>query len=511
MSYTALYRKYRPRLFSGVVGQTAAVKTIRNQIISGRVTHAYLFCGTRGTGKTSVAKIFARAVNCERPDGGEPCGECAFCRSADAAQLAVFEIDAASNNGVDNIRDLIGAAAYPPAVGRRKVYIIDEAHMLSAGAFNALLKTLEEPPPHVMFILATTEPHKIPPTIQSRCQRFDFRRIPREDVTAALAAYLSAEGAEADADALAYVARVSDGAMRDALSIMDQCLSYYFGERITLEMVRDVCGAVDGESLFALTDALLAGDADAVQSVVDGAAESGKDAGRLCSEMVSRLRDLIVALTAGGGSAALDVSAPEAARLAEQAKKAGKDELIRMISAFADLQNTLRFDPNDRALFEVCCFKYIAGRDERPAAQAPAAAPTDPAFEARLARIERMIEKAAAGKQPARPAPPPDRGDVKRALEGWADFVRSVRTENAPLAGFLDGASAGESDGGILVVTCQRSYDEIELRKRLSELTALLAKRFGRSFTVRLNAPKPSAQKRADEMPFDEFARLFGE
>ena len=238
MSYTALYRKFRPSEFSDVKGQDHIVTTLRNQIGADRIGHAYLFCGTRGTGKTTIAKIFARAVNCEHPEDGNPCGTCASCRAiASGASMNVIEIDAASNNGVDNIREIREEVAYSPTEGKYKVYIIDEVHMLSIGAFNALLKTLEEPPSYVIFILATTEAHKIPITILSRCQRYDFRRISTETIAGRLRELMEEEQVEVEDRALTYVAKAGDGSMRDALSLLDQCIAFYLGQKLTYDHV----------------------------------------------------------------------------------------------------------------------------------------------------------------------------------------------------------------------------------------------------------------------------------
>lgn len=246
MSYTALYRKWRPATFDDVKGQDHIVQTLKNQIISQRVGHAYLFCGTRGTGKTSIAKIFAKAVNCENPVDGSPCGECRTCKNiAASASLNVVEIDAASNNGVENIREIREEVQYPPTEGKYRVYIIDEVHMLSTGAFNALLKTLEEPPSYVIFILATTEVHKIPVTVMSRCQRYDFKRISVDVITSHLKELTEAEQIKVEEKALVYVAKAADGALRDALSLLDQCAAFHYGEMLTYDHVLDVLGAVD--------------------------------------------------------------------------------------------------------------------------------------------------------------------------------------------------------------------------------------------------------------------------
>ena len=246
MSYTALYRKWRPKTLDEVKGQDAICRTLKNQVVSQRVGHAYLFCGTRGTGKTSVAKIMAKAVNCERPVNGNPCNECETCKAiASESSMNVVEIDAASNNGVDNIRDIKEQVQYPPTQGKYRVFIIDEVHMLSNGAFNALLKTLEEPPEYVIFILATTEVHKIPVTVLSRCQRYDFKRISVETITHRLEELSLAEGITIEKKALAYIAKMADGAMRDALSLLDECRAFYPEGEIRYDQVLDALGATD--------------------------------------------------------------------------------------------------------------------------------------------------------------------------------------------------------------------------------------------------------------------------
>ena len=253
MSYTALYRKFRPVEFEDVKGQEHIITTLKNQIEANRIGHAYLFCGTRGTGKTTVAKIFAKAVNCEHPVNGSPCGECAMCRSiAAGTSMNVIEIDAASNNGVDNIREIREEVAYRPTEGKYKVYIIDEVHMLSIGAFNALLKTLEEPPEYVIFILATTEVHKIPITILSRCQHYDFKRISIETITDRMRDLMQEEQVEVEEKALRYVAKAADGSMRDALSLLDQCIAFYLGQKLTYDNVLEVLGAVDTDVFLSL-------------------------------------------------------------------------------------------------------------------------------------------------------------------------------------------------------------------------------------------------------------------
>ena len=275
MSYTALYRKFRPAEFEDVKGQEHIVTTLQNQIKANRIGHAYLFCGTRGTGKTTVAKIFAKAVNCEHPVNGSPCGECAMCKSiAAGTSMNVIEIDAASNNGVDNIREIREEVTYRPTEGKYKVYIIDEVHMLSIGAFNALLKTLEEPPEYVIFILATTEVHKIPITILSRCQHYDFKRISIETITARMQELMDTEQIEVEDKALRYIAKAADGSMRDALSLLDQCIAFYLGQKLTYDHVLEVLGAVDTDVFSKLLRNVIGRDVAAVLDIVEKDLES---------------------------------------------------------------------------------------------------------------------------------------------------------------------------------------------------------------------------------------------
>ena len=300
MSYTALYRKFRPDEFEDVKGQDAIVRTLKNQINADRIGHAYLFCGTRGTGKTTVAKIFAKAVNCEHPVDGSPCGECAMCKSiAAGTSMNVIEIDAASNNGVDNIREIREEVTYRPTEGKYKVYIIDEVHMLSIGAFNALLKTLEEPPEYVIFILATTEAHKIPITILSRCQRYDFKRISIETIAARLRELIDKEGWDVEDKAVRYIAKMADGSMRDSLSLLDQCAAFYMNETLTYDHVLEVLGAVDTEVFSRLLRQLLAMDVHQVIETVDELVMQGRELTQLAADFTWYLRNLLLVKTSG--------------------------------------------------------------------------------------------------------------------------------------------------------------------------------------------------------------------
>lgn len=391
MEYTALYRKLRPKTFSGVIGQEHIVKTLLNQLNSGRVSHAYLFCGTRGTGKTSTAKIFAKAINCESPQGGEPCGQCEMCRAADLGRsFNIFEIDAASNNGVENIRELRDEVNYPPAVGRFKVYIIDEVHMLSLAAFNALLKTLEEPPAHVVFILATTDPQKVPVTILSRCQRFDFKRISSDMVFETLKSYMTEEGVNITDDALRVISGVCDGAMRDALSILDRCISYYYGEEITKDKVLEVIGSVDKTVFFELAEAVCRFDTVKSLETVEKCSLEGWDLNRFVSEFIVHLRNVLLAKQEGVVGAALDYSEENVKRLRKQASGIESARLIELISGFSELLNNMKYSDSVKIMLEVYIVKIT-----NPAADGESSL---------LSRIEQLEKIAAEGVLAAAPA-----------------------------------------------------------------------------------------------------------
>ncbi len=359
MSYIALYRKYRPRNFSDVIGQDHIVRTLGNQVKSNRVSHAYLFCGTRGTGKTSIAKIFAQVVNCENISGGdESCGECRACLEIQAGRsMNIIEIDAASNNGVDNIREIREEVRYAPTQGQYKVYIIDEVHMLSTGAFNALLKTLEEPPSHVIFILATTDPQKIPVTILSRCQRFDFRRITTQDITKRLAYCMELEGIEVEQEATAYIAYLADGGMRDALSILDQCISFYFEETITLDKVLQLLGAVDKSVFFELTHAVVNRDSQKAISICEEINIQGRDIHQFVLDGIIHFRNLLVAKNTSDPQSILDYSSDYIDQLIEQSKALSVTSLMRYIRIFSDLDVAMKGASKPRILLEVSLLK----------------------------------------------------------------------------------------------------------------------------------------------------------
>lgn len=393
MAYVALYRKFRPRTFDQVKGQDHIVRTLKNQIRNNRIGHAYLFTGTRGTGKTSVAKILARAVNCLSPSDGEPCGSCENCRaSLQGTFIDTVEIDAASNTGVEDIRRVIEEIQYTPARGKYKVYIIDEVHMLSVNAFNAFLKTLEEPPEYVVFILATTEPHKLPQTILSRCQRYDFKRIDSETIAENLNSLLSSEGVEAEEKAVRYIARAGDGSMRDALSLLDRCVAFSPGERITYESVLGILGTADIEDFSALYRAVSCGSVIGALKIIEKTVDSGKDLTPFISDFIMFLRNLLI-LHAGGNGAAeiLGVSEENLKVLKEDAENAAPETLMRYIRILSELLNQIRFSSSRQILTEVALIKLA--RPEMETGQ-----------EAILDRIRMLEQRMALSGRPETPA-----------------------------------------------------------------------------------------------------------
>lgn len=421
MSYTALYRKWRPRVFGDVKGQDHIVTTLQNQIRSERIGHAYLFCGTRGTGKTSVAKIFAKAVNCEHPEDGSPCGECPSCQQIQAGtSLNVVEIDAASNNGVENIREIRDQVQYPPTEGKYRVYIIDEVHMLSTGAFNALLKTLEEPPSYVIFILATTEVHKIPITVLSRCQRYDFRRITVDTIADRLKELTDAEGMAVEDRALRYVAKAGDGSMRDALSLLDQCAAFHYGETLTYENVLDVLGAVDNRVFRELFGALRNGQTKDCILRLEEMVIQGRELSQFVADFIWFLRNLLILKTADEAEELLDMSEDNLKQLREDAALADENVLMRYIRVFSEALNQIRFAAQKRVLVELAFIRLTKPEMEQS---------MDAVLE-RLERLERQMEEGI----PAAPWPGNMAGDgsqpaLPQAVQPQAPSLESREAE----------------------------------------------------------------------------------
>ena len=359
MSYVALYRKFRPQTFAEVKGQEHVVRALTNQLINNRIGHAYLFTGTRGTGKTSAAKIFAKAVNCLHPINGEPCNECENCLSVNAGNFVdVVEVDAASNNGVDDIRRIIEEVRYTPVKGKYKVFIIDEAHMITGPAFNAFLKTLEEPPSYAVFILATTEPYKLPITILSRCQRYDFKRISSDEITANLAQITTNEQVEADERALRYIARIGDGSMRDSISLLDKCIAFNLGEKLTYDNVLETLGTVDTEVFSRIFRYVYASDAAGALNQIDAAVADGRNLTQFTSDLIWYIRNILMVNAAHLESPEmLGLSAENMAQLMEDARDADNNVLIRYIRILSETLNQLRASTNKQVLLEVAIIK----------------------------------------------------------------------------------------------------------------------------------------------------------
>lgn len=357
MAYQALYRKWRPETFVQMVGQEHIKKTLENQIMSGHIAHAYLFCGSRGTGKTSTAKILARAINCEHPVNGDSCGKCTTCIALKGnTDLDILEIDAASNNGVDEIRDLREKIKYPPQYGRYKVYIIDEVHMLSLSAFNALLKTLEEPPEHAVFILATTEPQKLPATILSRCQRFDFGRFTASQLVGRLQEAANAAGVTYTDDAILSIARAAEGGMRDALSILDICISY--SNHVDDTVVRSVLGTADKSFMFAFSSALKEGRISDVMQLIHRLIRDGKEPQVFLRDLSRHLRALLLAQTTGNAlKELLEITDDDAQQYVIASTGFSTEKLIRMLDIFADSEGNMRYAASPRLALEIACVK----------------------------------------------------------------------------------------------------------------------------------------------------------
>ncbi len=504
--YKALYRKWRPMTFDDVISQQQTTDTLKKQIISGKTAHAYLFTGSRGTGKTTCARILAKAVNCRNMKDGNPCLECDICRDADSGALTdIVEIDAASNNGVDNIRDLRDAAVYTPDRGQYKIYIIDEVHMLSAGAFNALLKIMEEPPPYVKFILATTEIHKVPATILSRCQRFDFRRIKPEDIAARLKYIAEQEELTLTDGGAAMIAKLADGGMRDAVSLLDRCS--VGGEEIDEDVVSSAAGIAGRDYLFGILEAVNKGDTAKALSITASLYDMSKDISRLCEELISQLRNLMLLKVSPDTAESLIVCvAEEMQKLRELADSTELDTIMSHISILQECSNNMNRAMNRRVEFEMALIKLCGNIrntseaidnseiydkikqledkiNNAPVQQVQSDAPS---------QQQQQPEVLTASSPPteADPAPTVDIRTLKPSdlipCERWGEVLEEFKKVNPAVAGSLDGSVAATA-GNIIFITSQNRFfiTLFKVRENAVSLGSVISHVLGQRYIIK--------------------------
>lgn len=504
-AYQALYRKWRPMTFDDVVGQKQVSDTLRGSINSGRIAHAYLFCGTRGTGKTSTAKIFSRAVNCENPLDGEPCNQCATCKGIlNGSILDVYEMDAASNSGVDNIRDIINEVIYTPVGCKYKVYIIDEVHSLSRDAFNALLKTLEEPPAHALFILATTEPHKIPQTILSRCQRFDFRRIGIDEIARRITKITDTENIDITPDAVELVAELGDGSMRDAISLLDRCAS--FGEeKLTTDKISDILGIVGSKRLFDITDAVAQNDTKAALCRSGEVLRTGKEPQNLLENLIEHFRCLLVSKATSDSSELLEKTANAAEQYSRQAENLSVERILYSINTLGEYLSQAKWMSNPKVAVEMAMVKLCT----------PSYATDVDALLARIEKLETTIANMSAGyvapspektSSPIEDTPPwdveeaptpapaaaPKAPDTTAASMGtdweyWAEALNEIKKESKTLFAFLYIAKAMQDGNTIIIeVGSKVAYDRIATPGGIEYLSKLFTRINGSPLSAKI-------------------------
>ncbi len=496
MSYVALYRKFRPRTFGDVKGQDHIVRTLRNQIMSDRIGHAFLFTGTRGTGKTSVAKILASAVNCEHPVDGSPCGECPSCQAIKSGiSMNVVELDAASNNGVDSIRDIIEQTEYAPTEGKYKVFIIDEVHMLSTSAFNALLKTLEEPPSYVIFVLATTEVNKLPITVLSRCQEYDFHRISIETIRDRMKELIDAEGAKVTDDALLYIAKAADGSMRDGLSILDQCIAFYLDrEEVTLDNVLDVLGAADQTVFERLLTCLEERNVSGALDELNQAVMQGRDLRQFIADFIWFLRNMLIIKSGDHLENMLDLSQNTINEIRAMAENIPTAKLIRYIKVLSDLSNRIRYSGQRRVEVEVALIKLCRPQMEQN-------------VEALIDRINQLEETLYSGRPvsaieaagpealeaaiKAAPRPAVKRAEMPKAVpEDIQDVVKNFRSIVSDIGSGLDRMYLSDArlnlkgDTLQVVFTDQLGYAFYQEEERQNKLLDGISERTGKNVPV---------------------------
>ncbi len=531
MSSPSLYRRHRPRTFADVVGQQAVVRTLQNAVERDQLHHAYLFVGSRGTGKTSMAKILAACLNCDQGPTVTPCGTCDACRAIQSAtSLDVIEMDAASNNSVDDIRDLRDKVAFAPVSGKHKVYILDEAHMLSPQAWNAFLKTLEEPPPRTIFVLATTEAQKVLPTVVDRCHRFDFGRPSVEQVATVLRRVATQEGIDIDSGALALVARHATGSFRDALGTLEQLVTYAGDQPIVPADVLSVLGVADAEQLFAAVDAVLARDPAEALRAADQLAESGRDPGQVLRDLEAHARELLIVQVLGEVPPELWITPERDARLAEQAGRLGDADAVRLLDLVAEATEATADGAQPRIQLELVLVKAAAPR-------------LDPSASALLTRIEHLerggsapapagpppssrVDHGDAGPVPASPSPPtatsseppaapPPPADLQAIATAWPAVIDIIRERNVMIAALLDGARPVALEDDRLTVAfpaaaafLKRKAEQEDHRRIATEaLRTVTGRRLGLRYAVRDDAEAASAPTAT--LSGDELVRRF--
>ena len=532
--YKVLYRKWRPQVFADVVGQPQVTITLKNELMAGRIAHAYLFTGSRGTGKTTCAKILAKAVNCLDLHDGDPCGNCEICRGIESGSVMdIVEIDAASNNGVDNIRMLREEANFTPAAAKYRVYIIDEVHMLSTGAFNALLKTLEEPPEHVIFILATTEVHKLPATILSRCQRFDFRRIPPQEIAGRLTYVAEQEDAVLEEQAGLLLARLADGALRDALSLLDQCLGR--SKQVTLEVVQETVGLVGRDHLFALSEAVRGHDSSSALETIDRLYNASKDMARLCEELSAHYRGLMLIKTMKDARGILAVPDDEFAQMTKQALSTPLPEILHSLDTLQGALDKMYRGGDRRVEMEMALIKLCSPELDdsnaalirriealergihRPGVSAPKQAipvaeePTEPVLKetSEESSLQEVVSEQVAQASIA----PPEISQTKKPLEEgakrlaeWPEILRILKEYSVAISAAFTGSSAYVNGDYVLIDAKEMAFELLRKSAQRDKMREAIRQVTGRVYKL-----GPYRARKEEEAEVDPLLKLAGE
>lgn len=532
--YKVLYRKWRPQVFADVVGQPQVTITLKNELMAGRIAHAYLFTGSRGTGKTTCAKILAKAVNCLDLHDGDPCGNCEICRGIESGSVMdIVEIDAASNNGVDNIRMLREEANFTPAAAKYRVYIIDEVHMLSTGAFNALLKTLEEPPEHVIFILATTEVHKLPATILSRCQRFDFRRIPPQEIAGRLTYVAEQEDAVLEEQAGLLLARLADGALRDALSLLDQCLGR--SKQVTLEVVQETVGLVGRDHLFALSEAVRGHDSSSALETIDRLYNASKDMARLCEELSAHYRGLMLIKTMKDARGILAVPDDEFAQMTKQALSTPLPEILHSLDTLQGALDKMYRGGDRRVEMEMALIKLCSPELDdsnaalirriealergihRPGVSAQKQAipvaeePTEPVLKetSEESSLQEVVSEQVAQASIA----PPEISQTKKPLEEgakrlaeWPEILRILKEYSVAISAAFTGSSAYVNGDYVLIDAKEMAFELLRKSAQRDKMREAIQQVTGRVYKL-----GPYRARKEEEAEVDPLLKLAGE